>query len=80
MYVKDLRRLGVDLAKSVLVDNCPDNFRLQNDNGIEIQSWYFDQQDEELLVLLPFLERLAGADDVRPIVAERLAHCKNEKK
>ncbi|KAI3861600.1 hypothetical protein MKW98_000552 [Papaver atlanticum] len=80
IYVKDLRRLGVDLAKAVLVDNCPDNFRLQKDNGIKIQSWYFDQQDEELLVLLPFLERLAAADDARPIVVVRLAHCKNEKR
>ncbi|MCL7031843.1 hypothetical protein MKW94_001617 [Papaver nudicaule] len=70
-FVKDLTILGVDLAKVVLVDNDPNNFRLQKNNGIPIVSWYFDPQDEELSTLLPFLERLAAADDVRPIIAER---------
>ncbi|MCL7031256.1 hypothetical protein MKW94_011432 [Papaver nudicaule] len=70
-YVKDLRIFKVDLARVVLVDNCPANFRLQKNNGIPIVSWFFDPQDEELSKLVPFLEKLAAADDVRPIIAER---------
>ncbi|KAI3946216.1 hypothetical protein MKW92_021406 [Papaver armeniacum] len=73
--VKDLTIFGVDLAKIILVDNRPTNFRWQKDNGVPIESWYSDQQDEELSTLLPFLERLACADDVRPIIAQRFSHC-----
>ncbi|KAI3835397.1 hypothetical protein MKW92_004080 [Papaver armeniacum] len=55
-----------DLANVILVDNSPTNFCLQKDNGIPIESWYIDPRDKELSTLLPFLERLAAADDVRP--------------
>lgn len=40
----------------------------QVNNGIPIETWYDDEADEELLNLLPFLETLVDADDVRPIV------------
>jgi CTD small phosphatase-like protein 2 len=46
-------------------------FRLQKENGIPIKSWYDDPTDDELIRLLPFLETLSEADDVRPIIAER---------
>ncbi|KAI3934801.1 hypothetical protein MKW98_026209 [Papaver atlanticum] len=69
-YFKDLTIFGIDLAKVILVDDCPTNFCMQKDNGIPIASWYTDPQDEELSTLLPFLERLAAADD---IIAERLS-------
>ncbi|KAI3847110.1 hypothetical protein MKX03_012437 [Papaver bracteatum] len=75
-YFKDLTIFGIDLAKVILVDNCPTNFCMQKDNGIPIASWYIDPQDEELFTLLPFLEMLAAADDVRPIIAERLIQCR----
>ncbi|KAI3974920.1 hypothetical protein MKX01_005031 [Papaver californicum] len=74
-YVKDLTIFGVDLAKVILVDNIPETSLLQKDNGIPIESWYSDPHDEELSTLLPFLERLAAADDVRPIIAERFRSC-----
>lgn len=32
---------------------------------------YDDERDEELLRLLPFLEQLAGVDDVRPAIASQ---------
>ncbi|KAL9675987.1 hypothetical protein QQ045_004198 [Rhodiola kirilowii] len=71
-YTKDLTVLGFDLAKLALVDNTPAVFHeMQVNNGIPIKSWFGDPTDQELLSLLPFLEILAGADDVRPFIADK---------
>ena len=43
VFVKDLSRIGRDLAKTIIVDNVAENFQLQPDNGIFIKSWFDDQ-------------------------------------
>lgn len=48
VYIKDLSRLGRDLRKIVIVDNVPENFQLQQDNGIFITSWFDDVTDTAL--------------------------------
>ncbi|KAF5475210.1 hypothetical protein F2P56_007040 [Juglans regia] len=79
-YTKDLTVLGVDLAKVAIIDNSPQVFRLQVNNGIPIKSWFDDSSDSALISLLPFLETLVDADDVRPIIAKRFGHLKNMQK
>ncbi|CAM9853539.1 unnamed protein product, partial [Heterosigma akashiwo] len=69
LFLKDLALLGRDLRRTVLVDDAPHAYALQPDNGVPILGWRGERaDDDELRKLLPFLDGLAGAEDVRPVV------------
>ena len=68
-YVKDLTKLGRDLKKVIIVDNLPQNFSLQKENGICVRPFYGDTVDDHntLCELGHILERIRfdSCDDVR---------------
>ena len=51
-YVKDISKFGIDLSKTIIVDNMAQNFKLQKENGILISSfWGEDIKDDSLYFL-----------------------------
>ena len=70
-YMKDLSVIGRDLKNTVIVDNSPQAFGFQCDNGVPIESWFDDDNDRQLLKLIPLLGKLASAADVRPVLAAK---------
>ena len=68
--VKDLSLLGRDLKKVIMIDNLSDNYKLQRDNGLPINSWFGDANDTSLRDLMPIMNYLVenDIDDVRNVV------------
>ena len=66
-FVKDLTRIGRGLDKTIIIDDMPQNFRLQKENGITIKPYFGDDYDESALYeLVPILRHIAeNGEDVR---------------
>lgn len=66
-YVKDLRIFNKPLSDIAIVDNSMGAFRFQIDNGVPINDFYDDLDDDELVHLMCYFPKLAAADDVRDV-------------
>jgi len=64
-YVKDLSKLGRELNSVIIIDNSPPSYLFHPENAIPIETWFDDENDTELLNLIPILEELAKVDNVR---------------
>ena len=67
IIIKDLSKLGRPLERTIIVDNLAENFILQKDNGIFIQTWLEDPTDTQLRDMIPLLKQLVVKEvaDVR---------------
>ncbi|KAF9123788.1 Nuclear envelope morphology protein 1 [Mortierella sp. GBA39] len=70
-YLKDLTVIDSDLSSVCLLDNSPMSYSLNKENGIPIDTWIDDPNDEALLDLLPFLDALRFTEDVRSVLSLR---------
>lgn len=59
--------VGRDLKTTLIVDNTPENFMYQKDNGISIKTWVLDYRDRALEELSMILLMIAEAkpEDIR---------------
>eukprot|EP00357_Protocruzia_adherens_P016975 CAMPEP_0114993288 /NCGR_PEP_ID=MMETSP0216-20121206/12442_1 /TAXON_ID=223996 /ORGANISM="Protocruzia adherens, Strain Boccale" /LENGTH=725 /DNA_ID=CAMNT_0002356905 /DNA_START=86 /DNA_END=2263 /DNA_ORIENTATION=+ len=68
VLIKDLRILkDRNLADVVIVDNAAYSFANQLDNGIPIISWYNNTDDNELAMLMTYIDDLMKYEDVREL-------------
>ena len=67
VFVKDLSKLGRDLSKVIIIDNLPQSFKLQKENGILIKTFDGENKnDNKLKELIPILKKATfDKNDVR---------------
>ena len=70
VFYKDLNKIKKDLSHTIMIDNYPESYLLQHFNGLPIPSFMGDPKDNELLKLLPLLEKLSSVKDVRNYIRE----------
>eukprot|EP01016_Furgasonia_blochmanni_P043963 TRINITY_DN6051_c0_g1_i7.p1 TRINITY_DN6051_c0_g1~~TRINITY_DN6051_c0_g1_i7.p1 ORF type:complete len:463 (-),score=63.82 TRINITY_DN6051_c0_g1_i7:659-2047(-) len=66
-YVKDLDKLGRDLADVIIVDNSQASYRFHPNNALDILSFFDEDDDRELDRHTRFLEFMAFVKDVRSV-------------
>ena len=69
-FVKDMSLMGRRMEDIILVDNNPNSYVAQPENGMPIISWFDDQKDTELYKLTPLLVGLSTVPDVRVVLAK----------
>jgi RNA polymerase II subunit A small phosphatase-like protein len=62
--VQDLSKLGRNLSQVVIIDNSPISYSRQPYNAMAISTWFDDPLDQNLSLLIPWLEKVASAKDV----------------
>lgn len=65
MYIKDMSKIGRKIEDIILLDNSPNSYYYQPENGLPISNWYDSPTDRELFNYIEILEALAFVPDVR---------------
>ena len=67
-FVKDLSKIGRNLDDVIIIDNTPDVYRFHKSNALPISSWFDDEFDNELLKMIPLLQKLSQVKNVRKYI------------
>lgn len=71
VFTKDLTKLRDDMRRIVLVDNSSMSFDLQPENGVLVEDWLGQgNNDMELVRVRSLLEKLVKAQDVREVLKQ----------
>jgi len=55
--LKDIRKLGRPMEKTIIVDNLEENYKETSYyNGLKVRTWIDDMDDKVLEILSPFLK------------------------
>lgn len=69
-WIKDLKkvkRLGFDLEKVLVIDDSVEKLQRNYGNHVPVIPFFGDPEDDELLMLVRFLEKVKNIDSVRSI-------------
>ena len=58
------------MEDTIIIDNSPNSYQFQPENGLPILSWYDDPSDTELMRFVPALKLLAQVEDIRPVILQ----------
>jgi len=70
VYIKDLKKVkrkGFDLDRVIALDDSPEKLQRNYGNLLRIAPFFGDPDDDELLRVMPFLEGLRAADNIRRV-------------
>lgn len=70
IFYKDLNKINEDLSHTIIIDNYPECYLLQHFNGLPIPSFTGNPKDNELMKLIPLLQRLSKVKDVRNYIRQ----------
>ncbi|MCQ2818851.1 MAG: HAD family hydrolase [archaeon] len=70
VYCKELKKLNRDIKSIIIIDNNPDAFIFDKENGIPLKGYYGNKEDKELIQLAYILEKISKYDDVRPLIKQ----------
>jgi TFIIF-interacting CTD phosphatase-like protein len=65
-----MQRVGRRMEDIIIIDNSPNSYQFQPENGVPILSWYDDPHDQELQRYVPALHMMSQIEDVRPIILQ----------
>ena len=73
-YVKDLKYINRDLKQTLILDNNPNSYAVNIENGMPIKTWIDDLKDRELYNYIPILEYLSNVRNIQEVLPRMITN------